>query len=81
MVSAVATDAVHQVAEAPPAALAEVQRRADARIRAVLGPEVRISWSEAPDGPAIEIRVTGSRLPGLATDIQRGAVARRERPW
>ena len=81
VVGAVATDAVHRVAEAPPAAVAEVQRRADARIRAVLGPEVRVSWSQAPDGPAIEIRVTGPRLPGLPADIQRGAMARRERPW
>ena len=81
VVGAVATDAVHRVAEAPPAAVAEVQRRADARIRAVLGPEVRVSWSDTPDGPAIEIRITGPRLPGLSVDIQRGAVARSERPW
>lgn len=80
VVTAVATDAVHRVAEATPAAAADARRAADARIRAIVGPDARIRWSTGADGPSIEIRVTAAHLPGLPADIRRGAVARAERP-
>jgi len=80
VVGAVATDAVHRVAEAPAAATAEARIAADSRIRAALGPDAVVAWAETPDGPAIDIRVPGPALPGLPADIRRGAVTRAERP-
>ena len=76
---AVATDAVHRVAEAPPSSADDTRADATARIHAALGPDVTVIWGETPTGPEIEIRVPGSPLPGLATDIRRGATARSER--
>jgi hypothetical protein len=80
VVTAVATDAAHRVAEASPTAVADARRAADTRIRAVVGPDARIRWAAGADGPSVEIRVTAPRLPGLPGDIRRGAVARAERP-
>lgn len=79
VVSAVATDAVHRVAEAPPAAAADARRAAEARIRTILGSEADIHWSAGSEGPAVEVRLPGTGLPGLPADIRRGAYARAER--
>lgn len=80
VVTAVATDAVHRVAEAPPAAAADARQAAEARIRTILGPQARIQWSTGPDGPTVDVLVPGPDLPGLPVDIRRGAYARAERP-
>jgi len=80
VVGAVATDAVHRVAEAPPGAAEPARAEAAVRIRTALGPGAVVAWAETADGPTIEIRVPGPALPGLPADIRRGAVARTERP-
>ena len=80
VVTAVATDAAHRLAEASPTTAADIRREADARIRSLLGADARIRWTTGDDGPTVEIRVGGPRLPGLEVDIHRGAVARAERP-
>ncbi len=79
--AAVASDAVHAVAEAPSAAAGEAARRqAEAAVRARFGPEARIRWSDTPDSRAVDILVPGPHLPGLSPTIHRGAVARIEQP-
>lgn len=81
VVGAVATDAVHRVAEAPSATAAGQARRvAETRIRALLGDDAEIRWSEDDHGPAIEVVVPSPRLPGLPGDIRRGAQTRTEQP-
>ena len=80
VVTAVATDAAHRLAEASPTAAVDIRREADARIRTLLGADARVRWTTGADGPTVEIRVDGPRLPGLEADIRRGAVARAERP-
>ncbi len=79
VVGAVATDAVRRVAEAPASRADAARAEADSHIRAALGPDAVVTWSETPAGPVIEIRVPGPSLPGLPADIRRGAGARAER--
>jgi hypothetical protein len=79
VVTSVADDAVHRVAEAG-AEVAPARTEAEARIRRLLGPDAEIRWSTTAEGPAIEIAVPAPPLPGLAADIRRGAAARWEHP-
>lgn len=78
VVGAVATDAVHRVAEASPSTADDTRAEATARIHTILGPDATVTWGETASGPAIEIRLPGPPLPGLASDIRRGATARSE---
>jgi hypothetical protein len=72
MVTAVATDAVHRVAQSRDRAEVE------ARVRRLLGPSAEIVWTTGHGRVTVDLVVDSPLVPGLSADIHRGATARVE---